>query len=123
MVFHYTNFIQETNTWWIRKVRPVWMTIAGAGLYFIFYRYYFFGKIQSNWIDSIPEEKQIELANVNKRDWGYNQHYKPSLEISMRKRIKEVLGDDYKEVHKIEIFEEDRRPLKKILEEENNFKF
>lgn len=23
MVFHYVNFISETNTWWLRKIRPV----------------------------------------------------------------------------------------------------
>lgn len=23
MVFHYTNFVVETNVWWIRRIRPV----------------------------------------------------------------------------------------------------
>ena len=23
MVFHYTNFVAETNVWWIRRIRPV----------------------------------------------------------------------------------------------------
>ena len=23
MVFHYTNFVAETNIWWIRRIRPV----------------------------------------------------------------------------------------------------
>ena len=23
MVFHYTNFVVETNSWWLRRVRPV----------------------------------------------------------------------------------------------------
>jgi len=23
MVFHYINFVQETNNWWLRRVRPV----------------------------------------------------------------------------------------------------
>lgn len=23
MVFHYTNFVVETNAWWLRRVRPV----------------------------------------------------------------------------------------------------
>lgn len=51
MVYHYTNFIAETNAWWLRRVRPVtsalmqlWMAGAAAGAYFIFHRYYFFGK-------------------------------------------------------------------------------
>ena len=23
MVFHHTNFVAETNIWWLRRVRPV----------------------------------------------------------------------------------------------------
>lgn len=23
MVFHYVNFIAETNAWWLRRIRPV----------------------------------------------------------------------------------------------------
>ncbi len=52
----------ETNAWWLRRVRPVWMTVVGAGCFWIYYRYYFYGKIQSNWMDRIPEETQIQLA-------------------------------------------------------------
>jgi hypothetical protein len=23
MVYHHTNFVAETNTWWLRRIRPV----------------------------------------------------------------------------------------------------
>jgi hypothetical protein len=49
-MFYYTNFILETNAWWLRRVRPVWMAFTAAGIYYIFDRYYFFGKnaVKSN---------------------------------------------------------------------------
>jgi len=43
-MFYYTNFILETNQWWLRRVRPIWMLGAGLYAYWIFHRYYFFGK-------------------------------------------------------------------------------
>ena len=57
MVFFYTNFVAETNAWWIRRVRPVWMIGVSAMGFFIYYRYYFFGKVQSNFMDFIPDEE------------------------------------------------------------------
>ena len=29
-MFYYTNFIQETNTWWLRRVRPLWLGAWGV---------------------------------------------------------------------------------------------
>jgi hypothetical protein len=43
-MFYYTNFIAETNAWWLRRVRPVWMIGFALWSYWIFHRYYFFGK-------------------------------------------------------------------------------
>ena len=43
-MFYYTNFIAETNAWWLRRVRPVWMGATAILIYAIFHRYYFFGK-------------------------------------------------------------------------------
>jgi len=56
MGFHYTNFMFESNAWWLRRVRPVWMTVVGVWGMWIYYRYYFFGKIQANWMDYESEE-------------------------------------------------------------------
>jgi hypothetical protein len=47
MVFFYTNYAAETNAWWLRRVRPVWMTALGIGLIGVYYRYTFYGKIEA----------------------------------------------------------------------------
>ena len=99
------------------------MTVVGASCYFIFYRYYFFGKIQSNWMDKIPEEKQEKLASINKRNWGYDTHYEPTLDISMRKKIRESLGKDYKLIPKFEFYQVENRTIEEVIEEENNIEF
>jgi hypothetical protein len=44
-MFYYTNFIAETNAWWLRRVRPVWMVGFTLWAYWLFHRYYFFGKM------------------------------------------------------------------------------
>jgi hypothetical protein len=45
MVFFYTNYAAETNSWWLRWVRPVWMALVGIGAFASYYRYVFYGKI------------------------------------------------------------------------------
>lgn len=57
MVYFYTNFVAETNAWWLRRVRPVWMLAVGSIGWFVYYRYYFFGKIQSGFMDWVSEEE------------------------------------------------------------------
>ena len=53
MVYQWTNFVWETNAWWLRRIRPVIFNIfiikfvvLGAFAFTAFYggRYYFFGK-------------------------------------------------------------------------------
>ena len=62
MGFHYTNFNAETNSWWIRRVRPIWMGAVTVGIAAVYYRYYLYGKIQANWMDYLGDEKQREMA-------------------------------------------------------------
>ncbi len=124
MGFHYTNFVVETNAWWLRRVRPVWMVAAGIGFTWVYYRYYFFGKIQANWLDRESEQTQQELAKLNMGKFGYGYTYQPTLERSMKKKIRDSLGEDYKifEPH----FQEeqiDPRPRYQIIEEENKAVF
>ena len=57
MVFFYTNFAAETNVWWLRRVRPVWMTALAIGLTGLSYRYLFYGKIQAQLHDRTPIEE------------------------------------------------------------------
>ncbi len=99
------------------------MTVVGGACVFIYYRYYFFGKIQSNWMDRIPEEKQIEIAKINKRNFGYENHYVPTLEISIKKKIQESMGNDYKRISRIEILSDETRTREQIMDEENNMEF
>lgn len=55
-MFYYTNFIMETNVWWLRRVRPIWMGIAGLWMYWIFHRYYFFGKEAAKAANRVTQE-------------------------------------------------------------------
>ena len=71
------------------------MTSVGVWMYWCFHRYYFFGKTAALWQDSMSEEEKIELAEANKRSWGYGQFYKPTLEISMKKKLYEELGGKF----------------------------
>jgi hypothetical protein len=57
MVFFYTNYAAETNAWWLRRVRPVWMTALGIGLIGVYYRYTFYGKIEAYLHDWTPVEE------------------------------------------------------------------
>merc|ERR1712125_187512 len=95
-VFHYTNFVVETNAWWLKRVRPAW--VSGVALYLgaVFYRYYYFHVTQARYARDLPEEQQEEAAEINKRNWGYGQYYEPTLERSMKKRLYNELGDNYK---------------------------
>ena len=54
MVYFYTNYAAETNAWWLRRVRPVWMTALALGLGALGYRYHYFGKIQTNIHEKTP---------------------------------------------------------------------
>lgn len=54
-MFYYTNFIMETNTWWLRRVRPLWMGAAAIYFYWLFHRYYFFGKDTSKTLGRYSE--------------------------------------------------------------------
>ena len=94
-MFYYTNFIVETNTWWLRRVRPVWMGAAMIYFYWLFHRYYFFGKDTTKQLNKIPVDERIKMAQLNKRNFGYGVYYEPTLERSRKKEIMEVMGSSY----------------------------
>ena len=62
------------------------MFTAGVTIY---YRYYFYAKIQSKWSDYLTEEEQQEMANINKRDWGKRKYFQPKLANSRKKKLYE----------------------------------
>jgi hypothetical protein len=55
-MFYYTNFIQETNGWWLRRFRPIWMAGVALWAYWIFHKYYFFGKLAIKSQRSVSEQ-------------------------------------------------------------------
>ena len=84
MVFHYTNFVVETNAWWLKRIRPLWMSTAALVIGLATFRYGYFHKIQTNAERRLSPEIQQEYADLNKRHWGYNQYYEPKLYSSNR---------------------------------------
>jgi len=122
MVYHYTNFVWETNAWWLRRVRPVWMGLTGIWLYWVGCRYYFFGKVQAHWQTTIPDEEWIARAQINKRNWGHNAYYKPELPRSRKRAIQEAQGENYRYASPwAEMYMVEKRTLEQVQEEENNW--
>jgi hypothetical protein len=92
-MFYYTNFIMETNQWWLRRVRPLWMGAFGIWAYWIFHRYYFFGKEATKHSRRQTEDELLRRAAHNKRQFGYGMdYYTPTLERSRKKLIMEAMG-------------------------------
>lgn len=94
-MFYYTNFIAETNAWWLRRVRPIWIGAFVIWGYAIFHRYYFFGKeaVKAQRGETIAENKR--RADHNRSHFGFHDKYTPTLERSRKKMIMELLGDKY----------------------------
>lgn len=63
------------------------MGALAIGGYFILYRYYFFGKQATQAQRNTPAEVWEQRAKDNKRKWGYNSVYQPTLERSRKKQI------------------------------------
>ena len=94
-MFYYTNFIVETNTWWLRRVRPIWMGATAVYIYWLFHRYYFFGKDTTKSLNRFNEKERENMAQLNKRNFGYGVYYQPTLERSRKKQILEAMGNSY----------------------------
>ena len=45
MVYQWTNFVWETNAWWLRRARPLILAPPILFMGYYCYRYYFFGKL------------------------------------------------------------------------------
>ena len=112
-MFYYTNFIVETNTWWLRRVRPIWMGATFVWMYWLFHRYYFFGKEATKSLNKFSEEERQQMAKLNKRKFGYGVYYEPTLERSRKKQIMEAMGASYDRA----VLSEDRYMVLKSFEE------
>ena len=86
-MFYYTNFIAETNAWWLRRVRPIWVGGTLIICYWAFHRYYFFGKDSVKAQRRVPQDELVRRAALNKRDFGFQGRYQPTLERSRKKMI------------------------------------
>ena len=99
MVFHYTNFVVETNAWWLKRIRPLWMSTAAFLIGLATFRYGYFHKIQTKAERNLSPELQREYAENNKRHWGYNQYYVPTLKRSRKRKLMLELGNNYKQAN------------------------
>ena len=68
------------------------MTAAGIYLFYKFHKYYMWHKHAANYLDYTSEEEQARIAKANKRNFGYNLRYVPTLEISRKMEMYEELG-------------------------------
>ena len=106
MVYFKTNWIQDSNRWVIRKVRP-WVYLSLGGFFIFHFTYYqylgrrvVFFKKYLDW--RTPEELQKDADNQRSR-FGYKPRYEPTLEISIKKQKyqKENLIDTIKDTPRI----------------------
>ena len=96
MVFFYTNYAAETNAWWLKRIRPLWIfPVIGISCY-KYYRVVYYAKNQIEKEDETEVSKLEFLANEYKGDFGYHRDYKPKLQKSMKKKLREELGGKLK---------------------------
>lgn len=60
---------------------------------------YFYGKNQAKKQDNLTEEQHKQNAEQMRGRWGYTQRYQPKNPNSMKHKLYNELGDDYKEYH------------------------
>ena len=88
MVYFKTNFIKDSNTWVIRKVRPFVYGLFGFGAFYYFLMYEYLGRkvVLLRKLDPRTED-ELQNAAIKKRTrWGYQPRFEPSLERSIKKR-------------------------------------
>ena len=68
------------------------MTAGTIFLYYKFHKYYLWPKHAANNLGKKSYEEREALAQRNKRNFGFFQRYKPSLEISTRRNMYIELG-------------------------------
>lgn len=86
---------QESQTGKRLSLIQIWMAWGLIGAYFLFDRYYFFGKHATQAYRATPEEVWEQRGKDNKRRWGYKSVYRPTLERSRKKQILEAMGSKF----------------------------
>jgi hypothetical protein len=123
-MFYYTNFIAETNSWWLRRVRPIWVAGVCIWAYWLFHRYYFFGRWAVKNQREVSDTENRRRAAHNLHDFGFPKPFKPTLERSRKHQIMALLGDQYdysipfeNRMLQIETFEQ----LQEKIDSENDY--
>ena len=68
------------------------MTAAGLYLFSILHNYYMWHRSAAFQLDSISQAEQARIARENKRNFGFNLRYNPTLEISKKREMYDELG-------------------------------
>ncbi len=89
MVFHITNYMRETNTWMIRKMRWMfWCTFGFIPVYRNVYWDYLGRRVA--WKDSLSgksEADRVAEADEQRANWGYRPRYEGKYDFSIKSRI------------------------------------
>ena len=87
MVFHVTNFMRETNTWMIRKMRwMLWLFVGGIPLYRNVYWDYLGRRVAwSNYFSRQTEDEKKVDAEAERANWGYKPRYEPVYNFSLKR--------------------------------------
>ena len=88
MVFHITNYMRETNTWMIRKMRWIFWSFFG---FIPFYRNVYWDYLGRRvaWKDSLSgksEADRMAEAESERADWGYHPRYEGKYPFSIKTR-------------------------------------
>ena len=71
------------------------MTAAAIYLFYKTHKYYMWHKHSANYLDYTNEEQQARIASANKRNFGYNTRYVPTLPISKKLQMYTELGGPF----------------------------
>lgn len=88
MVFHICNYMRETNTWMIRKMRWIFWT---CGLAVPVYRNVYWDYLarrvawKDAWSGKTEDEKKAD-AEAERADWGYHPRFLGRLPFSIKTR-------------------------------------
>ena len=88
MVFHIMNYMRETNTWMIRKMRWIfWGLVLAVPIYRNTYWDYLGRRVA--WRDHLfggTEAERIQWAESKRADWGFKARYESKYDFSIKKQ-------------------------------------
>ena len=105
MVFHIMNYMRETNTWMIRKMRWIfWGIVLATPIYRNTYWDYLGRRTawRKYWFGG-SEAEQIEWAESKKADWGFTPRYvhKYDFSIKANKYANQTREEEYRDIPRL----------------------